>query len=163
MAGIGRVRPSWRRAAPPALLPVWTTSPGPWVYPVDHTVDIFRAPELGRGWGALCKLHVGLGTYAGWLELPTQTPATGEWARPPEWPVSPPHHSYLRGGLTEGLEGPIEHHEAIPIELQWDGLQDTEPCSTGHWCHLGVTVYHQLTEILQAGQQPVKVHLGGRQ
>lgn len=92
-----------------------------------------------------------------------QLPVSEGGARPPERPVSPPHHSYLRGGVTEGPEGPIEHHEAIPIELQWDGLQDTEPCSTGHWCHLGVTVYHQLTEILQAGQQPVKVHLGGRQ
>lgn len=58
----------------------------------------------------------------------------------------------------EGPEGPIEHHDAIPVELQWDGLK-----GTGHWRHLCVTVYHQLAEILQAGQQSVKVHLGGHQ
>lgn len=77
-------------------------------------------------------------------------------------PVSPAPYSYLCGGITEGPEGPIEHHDAIPVELQWDGLKDMELHSTGHWCHLHVTVY-QLTEILQAGQQPIKVHLGGHQ
>ena len=78
-------------------------------------------------------------------------------------PVSPPRHSYLCGGIMEGPEGPIEHHDAIPVELQWDGLKDTVWHSAGHWCQLGVTVYRQLTEILQASQQPVKVHLGGYQ
>lgn len=80
-------------------------------------------------------------------------------------PVSPslPPTSYLCGGIIEGPEGPIKHHDAIPVELQWDGLKDMEPRSAGHWRHLGVTVFHQLTEILQAGQQSVKVHLRGHQ
>lgn len=75
-------------------------------------------------------------------------------------PLAP--NSYLCGGIVEGPEGPIKHHDAIPVELQWDGLKGTEPRSTGHWRHRGFAVY-QLTEILQAGQQPVKVHLRGHQ
>lgn len=63
----------------------------------------------------------------------------------------------------EGPEGPIKHHDAIPVELQWDGLKDMAPRSAGLWRDLGITVHHQLTEILQAGQQPVKVHLRGHQ
>lgn len=63
----------------------------------------------------------------------------------------------------EGPKGPVKHHDAIPVKLQWDGFKVTKPCPAGLWCHLGVTVYHQLTEILQAGQQPVKVHLRGHQ
>lgn len=62
----------------------------------------------------------------------------------------------------ERSEGPIKHHDAIPVDLQWDGLEDTELCSARCRRHLGVTVY-QLTEILQAGQQSVKVHLRGHQ
>lgn len=130
------------------------------------TLWAFSGPQdLGGVGGALCKLHVGLGTCGGWVELPPHLQLmVSEGGQGQQSGLSPaPHHSYLCGGVTEGPEGPIEHHEAIPIELQWDGLKDAEPRSTGHLCHLGVTVYHQLTEILQAGQQPVKVHLGGRQ
>lgn len=63
----------------------------------------------------------------------------------------------------EWPEGPIKYHYAIPVQLQWDGLKTMGLCSSGHWLHLGVTVFHQLTEILQAGQQPVIVHFMGHQ
>lgn len=63
----------------------------------------------------------------------------------------------------ERSEGPVKYHHAVPVQLQRDGLKIMELCSTRHWCHLGVTAYHQLTEVLQAGQQPIKVHFRGHQ
>ena len=63
----------------------------------------------------------------------------------------------------EGPEGPIKHHNAIPVEPQRDGFKGPVRHSFGHWHHLGVAVLHQLAEIFQAGQQPVKVHFGRNQ
>ena len=63
----------------------------------------------------------------------------------------------------EGPEGPIEHHDAVPVEPQRDGFKGPERHSVGHRHQLGVAVSHQLAEIFQAGQQHVKVHLGGNQ